>query len=46
MRTIISYFLLLSLSSVAYAQKAQVERIDIVGQVIYQVAVGKLIPEK
>jgi hypothetical protein len=46
MRTIISYFLLLSLSSVAYAQKAQVERIDIVGKGIYQVAVGKLIPEK
>ena len=46
MRTIVSYLLLLSLSSVAHAQKAQIERIDIVGKGIYQVAVGKLTPNK
>jgi hypothetical protein len=41
-----SYFLLLSLLSVAYAQTAQIERIDIVGKGIYQVATGKQTPEK
>ena len=46
MRTIVSYLLLLCLSSVAHAQKAQIERIDIVGKGIYQVAVGKLTPNK
>jgi hypothetical protein len=46
MRTIVSYLLLLSLSSVAHAQKAQIERVDIVGKGIYQVAVGKLTPNK
>jgi hypothetical protein len=46
MRTIVCCFLLLSLSSVAHAQKAQIERIDIVGRGIYQVAVGKLTPDK
>jgi hypothetical protein len=43
---ILSYFLLLSLLSVAYAQTAQIERIDIVGRGIYQVATGKQTPEK
>jgi len=46
MRTIVSYLLLLCLLSVAHAQKAQIERIDIVGKGIYQVAVGKLTPNK
>jgi Domain of unknown function (DUF3859) len=46
MRTIIGCFLLLSLSSVAHAQKAQIERIDIAGKGIYQVTVGKLTPDK
>lgn len=47
MRTIVCCFLLLlNLSSVAHAQKAQIERIDIVGKGIYQVAVGKLTPDK
>jgi hypothetical protein len=45
MRVILSY-LLLSVSSVAYAQTTRIERIDIVGKGIYQVAVGKLTPEK
>jgi hypothetical protein len=46
MRTIICCCLLLSLSSVAHAQKARIERIDIVGKGIYQIAVGKLTPDK
>jgi hypothetical protein len=46
MRTIAFCFLLLGLSSVAYAQQAQVERIDIVGKGIYRVAVGKLTPDQ
>ena len=46
MRTIVSYLLLLSLSSVAHAQKVKIDRIDIVGKGIYQVAVGKLTPNK
>lgn len=45
MRTIVC-FLLLSLSSAAHAQQAQIERIDIVGKGIYQVDVGKLTPDK
>ncbi len=46
MRTIVCCFLFLSLSFVAHAQKAQIERIDIVGKGIYQVAVGKQTPDK
>jgi hypothetical protein len=46
MRTIIACFLLLGLASAAHAQKAQIERIDIVGKGIYQVAVGKKTPDK
>jgi hypothetical protein len=46
MRTVVCCFLLLSLSSIANGQKAQIERIDIVGKGIYQVAVGKLTPDK
>ena len=46
MRTIVSYLLLLSLSSVAHAQKVKIDRIDIIGKGIYQVAVGKLTPNK
>ncbi len=46
MRTIVCCILLLSLSSIAHAQKAQIERIDIVGKGIYWVAVGKQTPDK
>jgi len=46
MRMILFYFLLLSLSSVAHAQTSWIERIDIVGKGIYQVAVGELKSEK
>lgn len=41
MRIIICCYLLLSLSTIAHAQKIQIQRIDIVGKGIYQVAVGK-----
>ena len=46
MRMILSYFLLLSSLSVAHPQTAQVERIDIVGKGIYQVATAKQTSEK
>lgn len=46
MRMVTACFLLLGLWCGAYAQEARVERIDIVGKGIYQIAVGKLAPEK
>jgi hypothetical protein len=46
MRMVLSYLLLLGLSSVAQAETAWVERIDIVGKGIYQVATGELTSEK
>lgn len=46
MRMIVCLFLLVNLSSIAHAQKVRVDRIDIIGKRIYQVTVGKLIPDK
>lgn len=43
---IICSFLLLSMSSITHAHKAQIERIDIVGKGIYHVAVDKMTPDK
>jgi Domain of unknown function (DUF3859) len=46
MRAIVSYFVLVMFSSIAHAQTAQIERIDIAGKGIYKVDAGQLTPDK